>query len=107
MKTFKLKKGEVHCDKCAGSGVIEKFEVCTKCNGEGKLDWVEAVVGKKKPPSTKGMSMGGWSQRSENGVEIFDGTSWSAKGDLSTPISELAGMSPTLKELLDSKKNKI
>jgi len=106
MKTFKLKKGEVHCDKCAGSGLEEKFGSCSKCHGEGKLDWVEAVVGKKKP-STMGMSFGGWTQRSENGVEVFDGSSWSSNGDLSTPISELAGMSPFLKELLNNKKNKI
>ena len=106
MKKFKLKKGEAHCDRCAGSGVIEKFTVCPKCHGEGKLDWVEAVIGKKKS-STEGMSVGGWSQRSENGVEVFDGSYWSEKGDLSNPISELAGMSPTLKELLSQKKNKL
>jgi hypothetical protein len=53
-----LKEGEVVCPECNGSGgqinyigdprdlkVVSK--VCLKCLGEGKLDWVELVVGKK------------------------------------------------------------
>jgi len=58
---MKLKKGEVKCDKCDGSGVLIKTKntmvdlkhisydmtyECPKCKGDGKLDWVEAVVGK-------------------------------------------------------------
>jgi DnaJ-class molecular chaperone len=61
----KLKKGEIICDKCDGSGCIPKKQwtmvdykhisydwsyKCDKCKGEGKLDWVENVVGKKPLP---------------------------------------------------------
>jgi hypothetical protein len=63
-----LRPGEVICDECNGVGdlgmthsVYEykssgntvkfpgKLEIkeCTKCFGAGKLDWIEAVVGKK------------------------------------------------------------
>lgn len=58
----KLKKGEVKCDECSGCGSIVKVKTtmvdlkhisydmmspCPKCKGDGKLDWVENVVGKK------------------------------------------------------------
>jgi len=53
--------GEVLCDRCGGSGFVgpgEKFDYsssepgimpkrCKKCRGEGRLDWVENVVGKR------------------------------------------------------------
>jgi DnaJ-class molecular chaperone len=52
---MKLNEGEVLCDNCNGSGeslfpyqALKKE--CTKCQGDGKLDWVEAVVGKKPKP---------------------------------------------------------
>ena len=57
---MRLEPGEVICDKCKGTGHPNNNEidykqkdftflwVCNKCNGEGKLDWIEAVVGKKK-----------------------------------------------------------
>ena len=46
-----LPSGCEECDQCSGSGKIEIVaeEVCTKCLGEGSLDWVERVVGKKPP----------------------------------------------------------
>lgn len=52
-----LKEGEVICNKCEGGGSWpQKFlELenpawvrCPKCQGCGKLDWIEAVVGKPK-----------------------------------------------------------
>jgi len=58
----KLKKGEVKCDKCDGSGVIIKTKntmyklehisydmktKCKHCKGDGYLDWIENVVGKE------------------------------------------------------------
>lgn len=56
-----LKQSEVICDKCKGTGYdlkipqVENNETyyqnhypCDKCQGDGKLDWIEAVVGKKK-----------------------------------------------------------
>lgn len=45
-----LKEGESHCEDCDGWGKIEKdkkWYVCKECQGTGKLDWVERVVGKK------------------------------------------------------------
>ncbi len=46
-----LKEGEVLCDICNGYGYSVHNHwgkmVCKKCNGEGKLDWIERIVGKK------------------------------------------------------------
>jgi len=60
-----MKKSNIKCDKCDGSGYQkDEYEVtmsgasgdnytmgysrtCLKCHGKGKLDWIEAVVGKK------------------------------------------------------------
>jgi DnaJ-class molecular chaperone len=52
------------CDRCEGDGIIfdrrkkfyEQWEswyethtsVCPKCHGDGKLDWIENIVGKKE-----------------------------------------------------------
>jgi DnaJ-class molecular chaperone len=51
VRKHELQEGEVVCDKCGGSGVdrIIKGTVlgCLKCKGDGFLDWVEKVVGKK------------------------------------------------------------
>lgn len=49
-----LKKGEEFCPKCDGKGRIKtnrfnqegKYLKCSKCNGDGKIDWVEKAVGK-------------------------------------------------------------
>jgi len=45
------------CDKCAGKGRYYKCGEysqtvpfrCSNCNGEGYLDWVENIVGKRPP----------------------------------------------------------
>lgn len=53
------KPGMVKCDRCDGSGeVINDLSaglhkwmpliMCRKCQGEGELDWVENIVGKKR-----------------------------------------------------------
>jgi len=53
-----LKEGELICPECDGIGFPGKVKlqgdkvglfkyVCSKCQGDGKLDWVENVVGKK------------------------------------------------------------
>ncbi len=46
----KLKEGDVYCEKCNGIGIINQNPAweCERCQGEGKLDWIENVVGKKK-----------------------------------------------------------
>jgi len=53
-----LEEGEEVCSECKGDGVrgmaihqppnMNPKNICSKCNGEGKLDWCEKVVG--KPP---------------------------------------------------------
>lgn len=46
MKDIELNEGEELCPVCEGEGF---FTVgwCTKCQGKGKLDWVEKIVGVK------------------------------------------------------------
>jgi len=50
---MKLKAGEILCPQCNGTGFDEQFIKdaeqycgCSKCKETGKLDWIEAVVGK-------------------------------------------------------------
>ena len=46
-----LKKWEMVCNKCDGVGITRKnkhaINVCSKCQGTGKVDWLENIVGKK------------------------------------------------------------
>ena len=49
------------CDKCDGVGEYHhekwKFKVtCDKCWGDGKLDWIEKIMGKECPWNESGMS---------------------------------------------------
>ena len=45
-----LKEGEMMCDKCDGKRFTlsdTMFPIlCSKCNGEGKVDWIENITGK-------------------------------------------------------------
>lgn len=59
MSNIELKDGEVVCPKCNGNTLnndpyydSKDYETwyCDKCNGTGKLDWVENIVGKKPDP---------------------------------------------------------
>ena len=59
---MELKEGEVQCSECHGSGNRAKWNqipdykcylMCDKCNGKGKMDWIEAVVGVKPEPNLK------------------------------------------------------
>ena len=53
-----LKEYEERCPRCGGTG-IEIKEVyhtkldfgCIKCNGTGKIDWLEKMFGKRTPYS--------------------------------------------------------
>lgn len=62
-----LEEGEVICSKCNGKRRIitdkpkwwqlrltEIESLCPKCFGDGKLDWIENAVGKKRPYWTHG-----------------------------------------------------
>ena len=49
-----LRKDEVICAKCKGFGFLTKIKIngiythsniCNKCNGKGKLDWIKNIVG--------------------------------------------------------------
>ena len=46
-----LGKGEEYCDKCGGDCFIEigggELLFCERCQGTGKLDWIEKICGKK------------------------------------------------------------
>ena len=46
-----MKDWEVVCDKCSGTGKEKSKpfgETCHKCWGEGKLDWVENMIGERQ-----------------------------------------------------------
>ena len=54
---MKLYPGEVICDKCNGTGHQATWEnipdyrvytPCSKCHGDGKLDWLENIMGKRE-----------------------------------------------------------
>ncbi len=55
MNKTKLEEGEVICSKCEGEGWVKKDAAfpslpgfsprCSKCNGQGKLDWVSNIMG--------------------------------------------------------------
>lgn len=63
-KEIKLAEGEYKCDLCEGGGSSAKkfaeledpgYYRCPKCQGTGKLDWIEKAMGKAKKtiPFTK------------------------------------------------------
>jgi len=41
------RKDLVKCPSCKGKGCVDVEITCNECNGEGHLDWIENVVGKK------------------------------------------------------------
>jgi len=50
LSTNKKEIEKVVCSKCGGNGQISFKGLkgsCVKCKGEGSLDWIENVVGKK------------------------------------------------------------
>jgi len=51
-----LKEGEMICPDCIGLGIlnldhlpkdVDSWIECKLCHGEGKIDWIENIVGKK------------------------------------------------------------
>lgn len=55
-----LEEGEVLCDVCNGFGYDNNPNfgpiVCKKCQGIGKLDWIERIVGRKEITPYSGVS---------------------------------------------------
>lgn len=47
LTNLKLEEWEMVCNKCEGCGGTWIHTVCTKCQGKGKVDWVENIVGRK------------------------------------------------------------
>jgi DnaJ-class molecular chaperone len=55
---IEIREGEEFCPKCDGKGRVPKSQgigrmlgstlECNECLGEGKIDWVEKAVGKKR-----------------------------------------------------------
>ena len=43
-----LSPGEFICDTCHGRKLID-HNICPKCNGAGKVDWIENIIGKQAP----------------------------------------------------------
>lgn len=43
---------KIICDKCKGTGNIADIIKCPKCNGDGTLNWLENIFGKKQDSST-------------------------------------------------------
>ena len=50
---LKLEEGEIICSECEGRGTkpssinsATMASICKKCQGDGKLDWIENIVGK-------------------------------------------------------------
>jgi len=111
---MKLKSGEVVCDECKGTGYdleiqereyiteyYKKHCKCPKCHGAKKLDWIEAVVGKRNPnPIMNGVTwlppsavkpqnaQVGQAYINSNSDEcyIYDGTVWVSAVSNSTPL---------------------
>lgn len=48
-----MEDGIVICDRCQGSSIIiDEFHIgniCPKCHGTGKLNWIENIFGKEHP----------------------------------------------------------
>jgi DnaJ-class molecular chaperone len=108
---MKLKPGEYKCDRCNGTGEIELinpdsfigvyYEWCPKCKGEGKLDWIENVVGKKPkndifngvtwmaPSGTapNNPSCGqAYINTNNNEAYVYDGNTWVQVVSMNTPM---------------------
>ncbi len=52
-----LDETEMICDKCNGKGIIPPKlnsnawpSICTKCQGDGKVDWISNIMGKPRNP---------------------------------------------------------
>ena len=79
---IELLPGEELCPKCDGVGEIipakEHFglQVCDRCFGDGKLDWIEMAMGKPMPQygsaSSSSCSSTGQSTKRQEGV--YNGT---------------------------------
>lgn len=65
-----LEEGEMVCDRCNGTGNFpvsddgQNCAICSKCWGEGKVDWIENIMGRKIPMSSSSSQSNGPSMSS-------------------------------------------
>jgi len=71
--------GKLICDLCHGSGTYSHRDdldgECPKCHGEGKLDWVENVVGKDPRPKNPYLGQTIF-DNNDNSIYVWSGSSW-------------------------------
>ena len=53
---IELEDGEVICPECKGHTYNNIFRYCHKCFGDGKLDWIDMIVGKDNPQGSSSKS---------------------------------------------------
>ena len=68
---IELSDGEVICPKCKGTSTrfgegLDAFSSCDRCWGEGKLDWIDLIMGKEQPFALSGMSSSSSRSRSSS-----------------------------------------
>ena len=80
-EAIEISEGEEVCPDCEGKGMknvlkdrpaqFSSRRICQKCNGDGKLDWIEMVMG-KPPLSVSGSTSSMSSSYSENEKKYKD-----------------------------------
>jgi hypothetical protein len=69
-----LEEGEILCPKCGGKGSLDVpgepdlRKICHRCDGNGKMDWVSAVMGK---PTKKRSLTGRWRVDVSKDIKAF------------------------------------
>jgi len=93
MSEIELKEGELLCDQCEGRGTIPEKDdpfmlarMCEKCQGDGKVDWIENIMG--KAPRQNYSTSGSSSMSSTFTMSGMNGTSFASKPDLNCLISD-------------------
>ncbi len=116
---LKLEEGEYICSECEGRGSHPSNQnpntmasMCRKCQGAGKLDWIENIVG--KPPISSGSSSSSSASMSSGrpSIQGIDGSSFISKEDLDFMSKQIADsidneILESIRSVLEQKTNKI